>query len=47
MSLMPSRHPKPPKRGFSCLSLVRYGIRIGGFHAVKGSIVGVGVSGKM
>ena len=29
-----------PSRGISCLSLVLYGIRIGGFHAGKGSPIG-------
>ena len=33
-------------RGISCLSLVLYGIR-GGFHAMKGSIRGTGMSNKM
>ena len=34
-----SRHPKPPTRGISCLSLCLNGIRIGGFHARKRSII--------
>ena len=37
----------PPTRGISCLSLVLYGIRLGGFHAVKGSVIGAGVSDIM
>ena len=39
-----SSHPKPPTRGFgtlfACSSLVLYGIRIVGFHARKGPIIG-------
>ena len=31
----------PPTRGISCLSLVLCGIRIGGFHARKGSNMGI------
>ena len=42
-----SRHPKPPTRGISCLSLVLYDIRIGGFHAQIGSTAGAGVSNVM
>ena len=38
---IPKRHPKPPTRGISCLFLVLYGIRIGGFKPGKGSIIGV------
>ena len=34
-----SGHPKPPTSGISCLSLVLYGIRIGGFNARKGPII--------
>ena len=34
-----SRHPKPPARGISCLSLVLYGIKIAGFYAQKESII--------
>ena len=37
----------PPTRGISCLSLVLYGIRIGGFHAGKGSNIDSGVSNIM
>ena len=36
---------KAPKaiRGISCLSLVLFGVRLGGFHALKGSIKGAGI----
>ena len=37
-----SRYPKPLPRGISCLSLVLHGIRIGGFHAGIGYIIGAG-----
>ena len=31
--------PKAPTRGIPCISLVLYGIRIGGFHARKESMI--------
>ena len=43
-----SRHPNPPTRGISYLSLVLYGIRMTSIvHAGKGSILGAGVSNVM
>ena len=40
-----SRHPKPPTQGISCLSLFLNDIMIvGGFYALKGSIIVDGVS---
>ena len=38
---------KAPTRDISCLSMLLYGIRIGGFHAGKGSVIGAGVSNIM
>ena len=36
-----------PAQDISCLTLCLYGIRMGGFHAGKGSITGSGVSNMM
>ena len=35
-----SRHPKPPSRGNSCLSLVLYGIRMGSEGLVSSPVTG-------